>query len=224
MNPILWTMMALLRYYRLFLVIGFIWVTNSCQLQTEWIRNVAAGPALGTGYSIIYLTEEPLDLQSEIDSVFRVINQSMSTYLPNTDISKINRGDTSIVVDKMFREVFELSKEVHSDTDGYFDPTVGTLVDAWGFGPGLQIEMDSSKVDSLLRYVGFDKVELTNDHRIVKSNPEIRFDFNAVAKGYAIDRLGYLLDELDIDNYLIEVGGGNYWQKARIVRRTNAGW
>ncbi|MGI9545632.1 MAG: FAD:protein FMN transferase [Flavobacteriaceae bacterium] len=189
------------------LVIGLTALISACATEKQWIRNVAAGPALGTSYSIIYLTQEPTDLQSEIDSVFAVVNQSMSTYIPASDISRINKGDSTITVDHMFREVFELSKEVYNSTDGYFDPTVGVLVNAWGFGPGKQIDLDSSKVDSLLRYVGFSKVNLTANGRVIKSRPQIRFDFNAVAKGYAVDRLGRLLDEIDIENYLIEVGG-----------------
>ena len=131
----------------------------------------------------------------------------MSTYIPDSDISKINQGDTTITVDFMFREVFELSKSVNLATDGYFDPTVGVLVDAWGFGPGDQIKLDSTKVDSLLRYVGFEKVSITDEGRIVKQISGIRFDFNAIAKGYAIDRLGTMLDQSGIDHYLIEVGG-----------------
>ncbi|MEM6806983.1 MAG: FAD:protein FMN transferase, partial [Bacteroidota bacterium] len=68
------------------------------------------GPALGTTYSIIYLDDKELDFQREIDSVFQAVNQSMSTYWPDSDISKINRGDSSITVDHMFKEVFKLSK------------------------------------------------------------------------------------------------------------------
>ena len=182
-------------------------ILSNCQPEKEWIRNVAVGPALGTGFSIIYLTKDSLDLQKDIDSVFRVVNQSMSTYIPESDISKVNLGDSTLAVDAMFREVYLLSKEVYQKTNGYFDPTVGVLVDAWGFGPGEQVVLDSSKVDSLLRFVGFDKVQLSDDDRILKDDPQIRFDFNAVAKGYAIDRLGRMLDEYDIDNYLVEVGG-----------------
>ena len=188
----------------LFLVVILL---EGCDLQKPWIRNVAAGPALGTSYSIIYLTKEPLDIQQKIDSVFTVVNQSMSTYIPDSDISKINRGDTTVKVDLMFQDVFELSKEVNEQTHGYFDPTVGILVDAWGFGPGEQIALDSARVDSLLEYVGFEKVSISKEGRVIKEGPEIRFDFNAIAKGYAIDRLGNMMDQLDIDNYLIEVGG-----------------
>ncbi|UWX54156.1 FAD:protein FMN transferase [Maribacter litopenaei] len=171
------------------------------------VRNQTRGEALGTTFNIIYLAEDELDFQKEIDSVFAAVNRSLSTYIPDSDISKINQGDSLVVVDKMFREVFELSRKVHKETNGFFDPTVGTLVNAWGFGPGNQISMDSLSVDSLLNYVGFDKVSITPEHRIVKDNPNIYFDFNAIAKGYAIDRLALMLNNKGIENYLVEVGG-----------------
>ena len=172
-----------------------------------WERNFNYGGALGTSYSITYLSTQTLNYQEEIDSVFQVVNQSMSTYWPESDISRINNGDSTIVVDAMFREVFNLSKEVYGKTEGYFDPTVGILVNAWGFGPGSAIELDSTKVDSLLQYVGFDKVSLTSDGQVRKEDPAVSFDFNAIAKGYAIDRLALMLDKKGIDNYLVEVGG-----------------
>ena len=165
------------------------------------------GAALGTSYAVKLFSAEQADLQPGIDSVFRVINQSMSTYWPDSDISRINNGDTTVVVDEQFREVFNTSKTIYGKTGGYFDPTVGVLVDAWGFGPGSSLEMDSLVVDSLLRYVGFNKVSLMPDNRIEKADPAIRFDFNAIAKGYAIDRLAVFLDNQGISDYLIEVGG-----------------
>lgn len=171
------------------------------------VRNQSAGNALGTTYSIIYIGDEELDYEKEIDSVFRVLNQSLSTYIPTSDISKINNGDSTLVVDQMFKEVFKTSTEVYKTSNGYFDPTVGVLANAWGFGPGEQLDLDSLKVDSLLRYVGWEKVKLNGDGTISKTHPAIRFDFNAVAKGYAIDRLGKMLDLKGIDNYLVEVGG-----------------
>ncbi|MBT8206249.1 MAG: FAD:protein FMN transferase [Eudoraea sp.] len=175
--------------------------------QGPWERNFNYGGALGTSYSITYLTKEPRNYQQEIDSVFEVVNQSMSTYWPDSDISRINDGDSTLQVDHMFRDVFALSKEVYEKTKGYFDPTVGVLVNAWGFGPGAGMKLDNTKVDSLLQFVGFDKVRITEDNRIQKQHPEIRFDFNAIAKGYAIDRLAVMLDTKGVDNYLVEVGG-----------------
>lgn len=175
--------------------------------QDKIIRNFSGGEALGTSYHITYLSKHELDFQKEIDSVFMAINQSMSTYLPTSDISRINEGDTTVVVDSMFLEVFQLSKEIHKVTNGYFDPTVGTLVNAWGFGPGISLEMDSIIVDSLLNFVGLDKIMVEADNRIKKEKPEIQLDFNAIAKGYAVDRLAVLLDHKGIEDYLIEVGG-----------------
>ncbi len=191
-----------------YLLIGFGLFFSGCgNGHPGLVKNYLKGEALGTTYNITYLSSEEREYQREIDSVFEVINKSMSTYLPESDISRINKGDTSVVVDAMFREVFELSEDVNQNTWGYFDPTVGILVDAWGFGPGSPMELDSTKVDSLLEFVGFEKVRLTKAGRIVKAHPQIAFDFNAIAKGYAIDRLGVMLDLKKIEHYLIEVGG-----------------
>jgi len=175
--------------------------------RPEIFKNQNSGEALGTSYNLTYLSDKQLDFQKEIDSVFDAVNHSLSTYIPNSDISKINRGDSTLVVDAMFRDVFELSKEIYDKTGGYFDPTVGVLVDAWGFGPGEQMELDSVRIDSLLAFVGFDKVSLTDENTIKKSHPGIHLDFNAIAKGYTIDRLARLMDKKNIQDYLLEVGG-----------------
>ncbi len=183
-------------------------LVESCKADpSAFVKNVVAGRALGTSYSITYLTDEEINLQPEIDSVFNIINKSMSTYIPDSDISKINAGDSTVVVDQLFGEVFLLSKKIYEKTNGYFDPTVGTLVNAWGFGPGPSLQMDSTKVDSLLEIVGFSKVELKKNGKLVKADPRVYLDFNAIAKGYSIDQIAHMMDELDIENYLIEVGG-----------------
>ncbi|WP_430906266.1 FAD:protein FMN transferase [Maribacter sp. 2-571] len=195
-----------------FLMYFFVWcllwsVTGCAPAEKPIVQNEATGGALGTSYSIIYQSDRTLDFQTAIDSVFEVVNRSLSTYIPDSDISKINAGDTTVVVDTMFKEVFRLSKEIHQNTDGYFDPTVGVLVNAWGFGPGKAVVMDSVRVDSLLQYVGFDKVGLTEMGTVEKAHPNVYFDFNAIAKGYAIDRLALLMDQRGIADYLLEVGG-----------------
>lgn len=178
-----------------------------CSSNPKWVKNQTIGNALGTTYSIIYLNDKELDYQLQIDSVFQAVNHSMSTYIPSSDISRINEGDSTVVVDEMFKEVFRLSTKVHKASDGYFDPSVGVLANAWGFGPGEQLQLDSTKVDSLLQYVGWSKVRLNSNNTITKKNAQIRFDFNAIAKGYAIDRLGNMLQSKGIENYLVEVGG-----------------
>jgi len=132
----------------------------------------------------------------------------VSIYLPKSDISKINRGDTSVVIDGIFEDNFNISYEVHKSTNGYFDPTIGVLRNAYGFGDTKPLEeIDSLTLDSLLQYVGFNKVKLTSENKIVKQYPEIYFDFNAVAKGYGIDQIGNYLESKGISHYLIELGG-----------------
>lgn len=189
----------------LFLTLGLLGM--ACGPSGPLQEQVYQGGALGTSYAIKLFSPDSTDLQPAIDSVFRVVNHSLSTYIPDSDISRINRGDGSVVVDAMFREVFEASAEVYSRTNGYFDPTVGILVDAWGFGPGTALEMDSTQVDSLLRYVGFEKVLLETDGHVIMEVPGVRLDFNAIAKGYAIDRLALMLEGRGVQDYLVEVGG-----------------
>ena len=134
-----------------FIVTLFFFALFACSdSERKIIQNENSGGALGTSYSIIYQSEKELDFQNGIDSVFAVVNQSLSTYIPDSDISKINNGDSTVVIDAMFKEVFKLSKEIYEKTEGYFDPTVGVLVNAWGFGPGEQLKMDSTRVDSLM--------------------------------------------------------------------------
>ncbi len=192
---------------KMILLFGILMLAACNSGQPQYIQNTSYGGALGTSYNLIYLSDDQLDFQVQIDSVFAVVNQSLSTYITGSDISKINRGDTTLVVDAMFKEVFELSKKIHGTTKGYFDPTVGVLVNAWGFGPEKQIEMDSARVDSLLRFVGFDKVSLTTNRKVKKEHSTIYFDFNAIAKGYAIDCLARMMDANGIEDYLLEVGG-----------------
>jgi len=178
----------------------------SCQTQQKELK-VISGNAIGTTFSIKYLTYDEINFQPKIDSLIDAVNASVSTYIPTSDISLINRGDTSIVVDHFFEEVYLKSERIYKETDGEFDPTVGVLVNAWGFGPekGLN-NLDSVQVKELLTYVGFNKVKLEN-HKIIKSYPEIYFDFNAIAKGYLVDIVGRLFEHYNIENYLVEIGG-----------------
>lgn len=188
-------------------IIALVLLFVNCAPKERWVKNQNVGEAFGTTYSIIYIAHEELDYQKEIDSVITAVNASMSTYLPDSDISRINAGDSTVQVHHMFKDVFVLSKEIQTKSKGYFDPTVGVLANAWGFGPGRKLSMNQDKVDSLLQFVGFDKVHLNEDNTISKEKVGISFDFNSIAKGYSIDRLAALLEAKGLENYLVEVGG-----------------
>ena len=178
----------------------------SCSDATVKYQKIS-GNAFGTTYNIIFQDYENSNFEKQVDSLIYVLNKSMSTYAKNSDISKINQGDTTIKIDDYFKEVFLKSQRIFIETDGYFDPTVGVLVNAWGFGPGNAItNMDAVKIDSLMQYVGFDKVKLVAG-KIEKLHPAIYFDFNAIGKGYGIDVIGRFLESQNCNNYLIELGG-----------------
>ena len=167
------------------------------------------GFALGTSYNIQYVANLSDDqVQNGIDSIFRVINKSLSTYLPQSDISRINRGDTTVVVDHHFRTVFEKATEVWKATGGYFDPTVGVLVNAYGFGPGKSItDLNPEQKDSLLSLIGWKKIQLSQDNIIKKESPHIYLDFNAIAKGYTVDIIGDFLLKSGSFDFMVEIGG-----------------
>ncbi len=166
------------------------------------------GDALGTTYNIILDSSlEKLDLSKSIDSIFNVINYSMSTYSESSIISDVNKN-IKTPVDEHFIKVFNKSKEVWEESDGYFDPTVGILVNAYGFGPiVLSDNLDNKSIESLKYLVGFERVLLNNTNEVVKENKDIFIDFNSIAKGYSVDLIGEFLSQKQINNYLIEVGG-----------------
>lgn len=179
----------------------------SCEEKGPELKTLQ-GNAFGTTFSIQYFSDMEFDIEKGTDSIFYAVNKSVSTYMPNSDISKINTGDSTIVVDDIFKDVYELSEYVYKESDGYFDPTIGVLRNAYGFGDEKPLKnMDSLTLDSLMSFVGFNKVELTKKGTIKKLNPNIYFDFNAVAKGYGIDLLGKYLESKGVQNYIIELGG-----------------
>lgn len=166
------------------------------------------GEAFGTTYHIQLYSTNQTALKVGIDSVISAVNHSLSTYVDDSDISKINRGDSTVVVDSIFREVFTLSAEINKKTNGYFDPTIGVLRNAYGFGDVKPIKnIDAASLDSLMKYVGFQKVALLKNGTIRKEFPQIYFDFNAIAKGSGVDCIGRYLESKGIENYLIELGG-----------------
>ena len=195
-------------------------VVVSCKPQNSELQ-VVRGNAIGTTFSIRYLGDLNVNFEKKIDSLIEKVNKSTSTYIPSSDISKINKGDSTVIVDAYFKEVFNKSGRIYNETNGDFDPTVGVLVNAWGFGPGNKIEdLDSIKIKELLTFVGFNKVELKAG-KVLKKYPEIYFDFNAIGKGYLVDVVGRMFERYGVENYLVEIGGEI---RARGVNQKNIPW
>ncbi|KZS40860.1 thiamine biosynthesis protein [Aquimarina aggregata] len=191
----------------------------SCNQGTKLALNYTKGEAFGTTFSIQIIATKEIDLSKGYDSIITVINHSMSTYINDSDISRINKGDSNVIVDEHFKKVFTASEEIFRATSGAFDPTIGVLVNAWDFGPkGKIIALDSLKIDSLLLTVGLDKVTL-KENTIIKNNPNTFIDFNSLAKGYAVDVFAEFLEEKNIENYLVEIGGEIRGKGSNLVKK-----
>lgn len=161
------------------------------------------GLVFGTSYNIIY--NDTADYSKQFDSLFNVINRSMSTYIKDSDISKLNRNEL-VKVDHHFKNVFATSKEIYINTKGIFDPTIGDVVNAWSFGANTnKFITDSTTISKLMQHVGFNKVKF--DGNTIIKPPKTYLEFNAIAKGYGVDVIGRFLENLNINNYLVEIGG-----------------
>jgi thiamine biosynthesis lipoprotein len=195
-----------MKYFHFLLVFSIFLVFATCKKEHLFKDYTLKGLVFGTTYKITYLNSDT-NYQKSIDSLFLKMNLSLSTYMERSDISKINKGDTDVIVDDFFVEVFKKSKRIFTETDGFFDPTVGNLVNAWGFGPKIEkLNLTEDQVKVKMQFVGLDKVTLKNT-RIVKEKPEIYLDFNSIAKGFGIDVVARFLESKKIDNYLVEIGG-----------------
>jgi thiamine biosynthesis lipoprotein len=163
------------------------------------------GPVFGTTYNIQYYSNTKKDFSVAIDSLFAVVNLSMSNYQDNSVISKLNKNE-SYTLDPHFVTVFNASKTIYKQTNGVFDPTIGSLVNYWNFGSEQNEKgLDSLKVDSLMQFVGFNQVKLQENK--IQKKLQTYIDFNAIAKGYGIDVIADFLLRKNISNYLIEIGG-----------------
>lgn len=194
--------MDIKHFYKLFIVLFFV----SCQKEERFF--VIQGEAQGSTYSIKYIAKDEIVSKTQIDSLLNAFDSSLSTYKPSSLISKINQGDTTIVVDDWFVETFNASNQIYKETNGLFDPTIGVLVNAYGFGPNHQRKsLNQSKIDSLLNFVGFNKVALNSNKTISKKHQETYFDFNAIAQGFSVDVVVDYLEESGIQNAIVEIGG-----------------
>ncbi len=180
---------------------------SACKEKKPEIANFT-GFTQGTTYSIVYVNKkniDPEELKTKVEKILHDFDMSLSLYKDSSIISRINRNE-DVAADTFFTEVFNKSAQISAMTNGAFDITVGPLVEAWGFGPDEHESFSPSKLDSLMKLVGMSKVSLVNGH-VIKSDPHISLDVNAIAQGYSVDVVCRYFDNLGIKNYLVEIGG-----------------
>jgi thiamine biosynthesis lipoprotein len=175
------------------------------------------GFTMGTRYHITVTDPSQFGelSRTELEALVRqklgVINQQMSTYIEDSDLSLFNQApiNTDVAVSAPLAYMIERSLQIYQQTDRSFDPTLGALVNLWGFGPENQPERVPSqqRIDTLLAIHGMDKVEVDVANSTLRKSSPVYVDLSAIAKGDGVDRLAVLLDELGGRDYLVEIGG-----------------
>ena len=196
---------------------------NSPSTPEERPRVSIKGETQGTTYEIIVCDPEVLVTKAEIDSVLKAFDGSLSTYQPTSVVSQLNDASTERTIEDktgFFKTCYQESQKVYALTDGAFDPSVYPLVKGWGFMDNIQDPLSQSEVDSLLQFVGFDRLHTIaftgNSIALTKEIPGYKLDFNAIAQGYSVDVLDQFLKKRGQKNYYIEIGG------ELMLRGTNA--
>ena len=178
---------------------------NACQPgKSEYTK--ISGFAQGTSYHITYENSKNEDYSEAIDSILKAFDKSCSIYDSTSIISRINKNDPTVEADDWFIDVFKKSVEVSALSGRALDITVGPVVHAWGFGNTPIARHDKAYIDSLLQYVGMDKVRLEG-RKVIKNYPGVSLDVNAVAQGYSVDIVSRFFEDQGIKNYLVEIGG-----------------
>ncbi len=202
-------------------VLVILLIFSSCK-NTKPVYDRFTGFIQGTTYSIVYENKgklDPVTMKRNAEKILHNFDLSLSLYNDSSVLSKINRNE-QVVLDTFFIEVFNESAKISKMTGGAFDVTVEPLVKAWGFGPDEHKNFSESKRDSLMKLVGMDKVSIVNG-KLIKSDPRVSLDFNAIAQGYSVDVICRYFDNLKIKSYMVEIGGevrvkgsrgGNAWR------------
>lgn len=176
-----------------------------------------SGRTMGTFYnvSVIPFNNKTLkrdQLQQQIDARLQEINQRMSTYIANSELSRINQAQAHkwVEISEETAAVIGTAQQISTITDGAFDITVGNIVNLWGFGPDINLYAipDDARIQSTLALSGYQKLEVQFDPpRAKKHNDSLYLDLSGIAKGYGVDQIAELLIKLGYQNHLVEIGG-----------------
>lgn len=162
-----------------------------------------SGEVWTTEYHITY--EATSDFSDSIAAVLERIDRSANVYNKQSLVAQLNANTTDLADSTLLR-MLNCALAVNKASDGAYDPTVMPLVNAWGFGYKSGTLPTQKQIDSLLAFVGIDKVSLANC-RVVKADPRIQFDFSSIAKGLACDEVARMLERNGVENCLVEIGG-----------------
>lgn len=191
-------------FFPLFIILFLIATScsNGRKEKTE-TYNFSEGMIWNTTYHLTY--QGPAALEDSARRELERVGKSLNVFDTTSLVSRVNRED-SVKVNDDFIKVYVMSRRVNSISDGKFDPTLGPLITAWGFGPGHKATADTARIDSILLHCGIEKTRLSHD-ALVKDDPRISFNFSAIAKGYGCDCVAEMFRRNGVTNFLVEIGG-----------------
>ena len=199
-----WQFLVMKRYYILVCSLVVSWLLAcSCTRQPKKI--MLQGLAQGSYYAVTYFDEQGRNFQREIDSIFRAVDLSINLWVDSSVISKVNRNE-DVTLDDIFIDNFNIAQQAAALSGGYFDPTVSPIVAAWGFSNKSGDSITPQLIDSLKLLVDYRKIRI-EDGQVIKADPAMKLDFNAIAQGYTSDRIAGFLESRGIRNYLVDTGG-----------------
>ncbi|WP_162300052.1 FAD:protein FMN transferase [Kineobactrum sediminis] len=174
-----------------------------------------AGSTMGTTWHVTYVPSQtsrnPEQVQQTLEALLEDVNASMSTWRPDSEISRFNRSPVGawFPVSPDFARVLAVALAIGDASDGAYDVTVGPLVSLWGFGPGQPgiTVPEEGAIDAALQQVGQGHLEFDSANSRLRRTQPVELDFSSIAKGYAVDVLAQALQSEQIGHYLVEVGG-----------------
>lgn len=181
-----------------------VWKWRSAETLKEPIR--IEGETMATTYHITYFDNEQRNFKREVDSLLVLVNQSINNYNPTSEVSIFNKSHGFHFKLPYLYPPLIVAQRVFTDSEGAFDPTVMPLVNLWGFGQQKVARPDSSKIDSIRSFIGFNKIEFSQDS-IWKMDPRAQLDFGGIGQGYGADVITDFLKSKGIQNMLVELGG-----------------
>lgn len=189
------------KIYILFLFL----TTICCSCKQQPVQHFS-GAVFGTMFNITYLGELSTTLPQQVDSVLKEVNSSFSIFDTTSVISKINAGE-NVTLNQDFATVLTKSLDISQQTDGAFDCTIQPLIELWGFGRQNQKHIvPQNQIDSVKQFVGYQSLRIQG-RNIAKADPRIQLNFNAIAKGFAVDKVSDFLQSKGYKDCLVEIGG-----------------
>lgn len=197
------------------LIIPILLLLASCTNPIEDVVHSISGETMGTTYSIKFISQSPvnvIEIENEVNSLLKKVNQQMSTYIPSSELSLFNKSESTDWIDVSYDLAFVMNAalRISQFSNGKFDITIGPLVNLWGFGPNNKPNRvpSTSEIKKLRSYVGYRNIDVRlNPPSIKKRNPNVYCDLSAIAKGFGVDKISEYLSAMNINNHLVEIGG-----------------